>query len=70
MLLRSAMVGGNPQRDPFGFRFWNNPGFMTGPAYAATHGAKTMRFEGFLAAVINACFTIAGPDYLSSVFLS
>lgn len=30
------------------------------------HGETLGRFEGFLACVINACFTVAGPDYLSS----
>ena len=38
---------------------------MTGPY--PSHGATLNRFEGFVACVINACFTIAGPDYLSVV---
>ncbi|KAI5480507.1 DNA repair protein REV1 [Pseudohyphozyma bogoriensis] len=60
-----TMVGGNPQHKAFGFTYWKNPGAMTTPY--PSHGFKTGRFEGFLACVINACFTVAGPDYLSMV---
>jgi yeast amino acid transporter len=38
---------------------------VTGPY--PQHGHSTNLFEGFLAAIINACFTVAGPDYLSMV---
>ncbi|KAJ5403796.1 hypothetical protein N7509_003667 [Penicillium cosmopolitanum] len=56
-----VMLGGNPLGDRFGFRYWNEPGafnefYKTG---------DTGRFLGFLAAVITASFTIAGPDYVS-----
>ncbi|KAM0787408.1 hypothetical protein ACM66B_003492 [Microbotryomycetes sp. NB124-2] len=60
-----AMLGGNPQGDRFGFRYWKNPGAFTTPY--PEHPQGVGRFEGFLACVINACFTVAGPDYLSMV---
>ncbi|KAK4049023.1 general amino acid permease agp2 [Microbotryomycetes sp. JL201] len=60
-----AMLGGNPQGDRFGFRYWKNPGAFTTPY--PEHPRGVGRFEGFLACVINACFTVAGPDYLSMV---
>ncbi len=36
---------------------------MTGPY--PEHGHSTNLFEGFLAAVCNAAFTVAGPEYLT-----
>ncbi|ORY92486.1 amino acid permease/ SLC12A domain-containing protein [Leucosporidium creatinivorum] len=60
-----TMLGGNPLKDRFGFRFWRDPGPMTGPY--PEHGHSTSLFEGFLACFINAAFTVAGPDYLSMV---
>ncbi|KAL8276088.1 hypothetical protein RQP46_011503 [Phenoliferia psychrophenolica] len=60
-----TMLGGNPIHDRFGFRFWRNPGAMTTPY--PSHAKGTGLFEGFLAAVSNAAFTIAGPDYLTMV---
>ncbi|KAK4056821.1 general amino acid permease agp2 [Microbotryomycetes sp. JL221] len=60
-----AMLGGNPLNDRFGFRFWRNPGPLTTPY--PQHSPALGRFEGVLACVINACFTVAGPDYLSMV---
>lgn len=56
-----TMVGGNPHHDVYGFRNWTTPM----GEYIAT-GALG-RFEGFLACLIVACFTIAGPEYVSMV---
>ncbi|KAH7162200.1 amino acid permease/ SLC12A domain-containing protein [Dactylonectria estremocensis] len=56
-----VMVGGNPKHDAFGFRYWKNPGSFTELYYEGTLG----RFLGFLQCVIQASFTIAGPDYVS-----
>lgn len=61
----SSQLGGNPARDRFGFRNWETPGAFANPY--PQHGEGVGRFEGFLACVINAAFTIAGPDYLSMV---
>ncbi|OTA77264.1 hypothetical protein M434DRAFT_254575 [Hypoxylon sp. CO27-5] len=56
-----VMLGGNPLHDRFGFRYWYQPGafaeyYTTGPLG---------RFQGFMQCLIQASFTIAGPDYVS-----
>ncbi|KAL3480045.1 amino acid permease/ SLC12A domain-containing protein [Aspergillus californicus] len=56
-----VMVGGNPLGDRFGFRYWNDPG-----AFAEHYKEGSLgRWLGFLACLIQASFTIAGPDYIS-----
>ncbi|KAE8385021.1 amino acid permease/ SLC12A domain-containing protein [Aspergillus alliaceus] len=56
-----AMLGGNPQNDRFGFRYWKNPG-----SFAEFYETGDLgRWMGFLACLIQASFTIAGPDYVS-----
>ncbi|KAK4151101.1 amino acid permease/ SLC12A domain-containing protein [Chaetomidium leptoderma] len=56
-----AMLGGNPLKDRFGFRYWRDPG-----AFAQLyHDGDLGRFMGFLQCLIQASFTIAGPDYVS-----
>lgn len=56
-----VMVGANPARDSFGFRYWYDPGPFT--AYYSE--GKLGLFQGFLQCLILASFTIAGPDYVS-----
>ncbi|VUC26964.1 unnamed protein product [Clonostachys rosea] len=56
-----VMVGGNPHHDRFGFRYWNNPGAFAELYYDGDLG----RLLGFLQCLIQAAFTIAGPDYVS-----
>lgn len=58
-----TMVGGNPRHDAYGFRYWRNPGPM------AEHHTKgdLGRFEGFLAALWSASFTVVGPEYIAMV---
>jgi len=58
-----TMVGGNPQRDAYGFRYWNNPGAFA--EYRST-GSKG-QFEGFLSALWAASFAVVGPEYISMV---
>lgn len=58
-----TMVGGNPQHDAFGFRYWRDPG----PMNTYDHTGDLGRFQGFLACLIQACFTFAGPEYISCV---
>lgn len=58
-----TMVGGNPQHDAFGFRYWKNPG----PMYVYQHTGALGRFQGFLQCLIRATFTFAGPEYVSIV---
>lgn len=56
-----VMLGGNPQGDRFGFRFWKTPG-----AFAELHYKGCLgQWIGFLHCLIKAAFTIAGPDYVS-----
>ena len=56
-----AMLGGNPIKDRYGFRYWKNPGAFAELYYKGNLG----RFLGFLQCLIQASFTIAGPDYVS-----
>lgn len=57
------MVGGNPQHDAYGFRYWKNPG-----AFAEYRSTGALgRWEGFLAALWSASFTVVGPEYISMV---
>ncbi len=56
-----TMVGGNPLKDRYGFRFWQDPGSFAEYIYEGDLG----RFLGFLQCLIQASFTIAGPDYVS-----
>lgn len=58
-----TMVGGNPERDAYGFRHWKNTGAF---AQHASEGALG-RFEGFLGALWIALFTVVGPEYISMV---
>jgi amino acid transporter len=56
-----AMLGGNPKGDRFGFRYWKTPG-----SFAEFYNTGDLgRFMGFLQCLIQASFTIAGPDYVS-----
>ncbi|PKS04926.1 hypothetical protein jhhlp_008292 [Lomentospora prolificans] len=58
-----TMVGGNPQHDAYGFRYWREPG-----AFAEHHSTGALgRFEGFLGALWTGCFAIVGPEYISMV---
>lgn len=57
------MVGGNPQHDAYGFRYWRDPGPMNEYIHTGTLG----RFQGFLACLIGAAFMISGPEYISMV---
>ncbi|KAM3070855.1 hypothetical protein ACMFMG_009773 [Clarireedia jacksonii] len=55
------MVGGNPKHDAYGFRYWREPGAFA--EYVTT--GSLGRFEGFLAALWKAAFTIVGPEYIA-----
>ncbi|OGM47223.1 hypothetical protein ABOM_003912 [Aspergillus bombycis] len=58
-----TMVGGNPQRDAYGFRNWTE----TSPFVEYISSGDLGRFQGFLAALWQAAFTIVGPEYIASV---
>lgn len=56
-----SMLGGNPLGDRYGFRFWKDPG-----SFAEYYTVGDLgRFMGFMQCLIQASFTIAGPDYVS-----
>ncbi|KKY21631.1 putative amino acid permease [Phaeomoniella chlamydospora] len=54
-----TMVGGNPQHDAYGFRYWKTPGAFA--EYITT--GSLGRFEGFLSGLWRAAFVIVGPEY-------
>lgn len=56
-----TMVGGNPQNDAYGFRYWKN-GLATHPYYTT---GTTGDFLGWWTCVRYAAFTIAGPDLIT-----
>jgi len=56
-------VGGNPQHEPYGFRYWYSPGAFAEYIHKGTLG----KFEGFLGSLFSACFTVVGPEYLGMV---
>ncbi|KAK0308692.1 hypothetical protein LTR48_001221 [Friedmanniomyces endolithicus] len=58
-----TMVGGNPRHDAYGFRYWKNPGAFAEHITTGSLG----KFEGFLAALWSASFTVVGPEYISMV---
>lgn len=59
-----TMCGGNPDHDAFGFRYWHAEG---GPIAEAITTGLLGRFQGFLAGLMSACFTVVGPEYMSMV---
>ncbi|KAJ7444891.1 general amino acid permease AGP2 [Mycena latifolia] len=60
-----TMIGGNPLRDTYGFRNWD-PSKVAGAPFAEHIETGSLgRFLGFLTCLIQASFTIAGPDYVS-----
>lgn len=55
-----TMVGGNPQHDAYGFRYWNDPGAFVEFSSTGNLG----RFEAFLSALWTASFTCVGPEFV------
>lgn len=58
-----TMVGGNPQHDAYGFRYWRTPGSFA--EYIST--GPLGKFEGLLGSLFTAAFTVCGPEYISMV---
>lgn len=56
-----TMVGGNPQGDAFGFRYWKNPGPFHSYIGTGTWG----NFLGFFSTFVGAAYAYGGPDYLA-----
>lgn len=57
------MIGGNPQHDAYGFRYWKSPG----PFAEFITTGNLGRFEGFLGSLWIAAFTVVGPEYVSMI---
>lgn len=57
-----TMIGGNPQHTAYGFSNWSAGAFAE---YMST--GSLGRWEGFLACVWSASFTVVGPEYISMV---
>ncbi|RSL71331.1 hypothetical protein CEP53_001577 [Fusarium sp. AF-6] len=55
------MVGGNPQGDAIGFRYWKNPGLFNEYVADGSWG----HFLGFWSVFIQAAFAFGGPDYIA-----
>lgn len=55
-------LGGAPNHDRIGFRYWNNPGAWTD--FAGITG-PTGHFLGFISAFINASFSFIGVETVS-----
>lgn len=61
-----SMLGGNPKHDRYGFRYFGeNPFKKYFPDGNTSEGAAAGYFQGFLACLIQASFTIAGGEYIS-----
>ncbi|CAG7555273.1 unnamed protein product [Fusarium equiseti] len=56
-----VMVGGNPKGEAFGFTYWKSPGAFNTLYYDGALG----KFVGFMACLIQAAFSISGPDYVA-----
>lgn len=58
-----TMVGGNPQGDAYGFRYYTE-----GRAFQPAFGTDGLaHFQGFIYAMSSAAFTVVGPEYISMV---
>lgn len=57
------MVGGNPLGDKYGFRYWKDPGAFV----AHIRPGSTGKFLGIITAMVQASFTICGPEYIAMV---
>ncbi|AAS50403.2 AAR038Wp [Eremothecium gossypii ATCC 10895] len=62
-----TMVGGNPKRDRYGFRYIGEAPFKQYSPTMEPISSSAGYFQGFLACLIQASFTIAGPDYVSMI---
>ncbi|KAK2765100.1 hypothetical protein FQN54_008799 [Arachnomyces sp. PD_36] len=56
-----TMVGGNPDHDAYGFRYWRDPGSFVEHLVPGDTG----RFCGLLACMIQGSFTMVGPEFIS-----
>ncbi|KAJ7911363.1 general amino acid permease AGP2 [Mycena leptocephala] len=57
-----VMVGGNPDHDAFGFRNWSGEPC---PFVPYVYDGALGRLFGFLSCLVQASFTVAGPEYVA-----
>ncbi|KAK2801416.1 hypothetical protein FQN51_005310 [Onygenales sp. PD_10] len=64
LLIMSLIIdlGGGPDGDRRGFRYWKSPGAMK--EYVST--GDTGRFLGFFSTLVNACFSFGGVEMVAS----
>ncbi|PTU18388.1 hypothetical protein P175DRAFT_0552208 [Aspergillus ochraceoroseus IBT 24754] len=60
------MVGGNPQHDAFGFRYWKNPGLFNEYVGSGNWGRPYCHFLGFWSVFVQAAYAFGGPDYIAT----
>ncbi|SJL17266.1 related to carnitine transport protein [Armillaria ostoyae] len=60
-----TMLGGNPLHDRFGFRSWDSSKVPGTPFVEYQKTGSAGRFLGFLSCLIQASFTICGPEFVS-----
>ncbi|WVQ72873.1 hypothetical protein IAR50_002434 [Cryptococcus sp. DSM 104548] len=56
-----TMVGGNPQHDAYGFRYWKDPG----PFAEYLVPGNTGKFIGFWSVFVQAAYAYGGPDCIA-----
>ncbi len=57
-----AVLGGNPQHDRIGFRYWNNPGAFNEKYTTGSLG----RFAAIWGVFNTAAFSIGGPEFIAN----
>ncbi|KAG7091620.1 hypothetical protein E1B28_010639 [Marasmius oreades] len=60
-----VMVGGNPLHDAFGFRNWDPSRVQGAPFAEYIKKGPQGRFIGFLNCLVQAAFTLVGPEFIS-----
>ncbi|KAJ7445092.1 general amino acid permease [Mycena latifolia] len=60
-----VMVGGNPEHKAFGFRNWDGSKVSGAPFVPYVYEGSLGRFVGFLGCMVQASFTVAGPEFLA-----
>ncbi|CAK5270850.1 unnamed protein product [Mycena citricolor] len=58
-------LGGNPEHDRFGFRNWDSSKVPGAPFAAYAFPGASGRFTGFLSCLVQAAFTMSGPEYIA-----
>ncbi|CAK5271719.1 unnamed protein product [Mycena citricolor] len=58
-------LGGNPEHDRFGFRNWDSSKVSGAPFVPYVFPGATGRFIGFLSCLVEAAFTMQGPEYIA-----